>query len=226
MKNEREEYSHPSYGMIGFSRVNSGGKNTFFGSELPVDHWIEMTVLNAKVQRDLSKDWFFSDGRTPVIKVRMTPGQFSEMITSLNQGDGVPCTLVNVDGKEIQQEAFRAENRKEITDRQFKQRMKDFAASLLETQKKAKDIVKKKTLSKDDQHELTLALDWLITETTNNIPYFAQCFQEQMDKMVYEAKLEVENAIQHKITTLGLTELHKQNELLTNKKNEDENLQS
>ena len=36
-----------------------------------------------------------------------------------------------------------------------------------------------------------------------------------MDKVVFEAKTEVENAIQHKINVLGLDALHEQQRLLT-----------
>ena len=38
-----------------------------------------------------------------------------------------------------------------------------------------------------------------------------------MDEVVFEAKTEVENAIQHKIAVLGLNALHEQNNLLTDK---------
>ena len=48
------------------------------------------------------------------------------------------------------------------------------------------------------------------TELTNNIPYFLKCFQEDMDKIVFEAKLEVENAILHKIQSVGFNILQEQ----------------
>jgi hypothetical protein len=57
-------------------------------------------------------------------------------------------------------------------------------------------------------------MDWITQEVSSNIPFFGKCFQETMDEIVHEAKLEVENAIQHKINTLGLQELHKQNDAL------------
>ena len=57
-------------------------------------------------------------------------------------------------------------------------------------------------------------LYWRITqEVTMNIPYFAKCFQETMDNVVFEAKLEVENAILHKVTSLGLNALHEQKKI-------------
>ena len=81
-------------------------------------------------------------------------------------------------------------------------------------------IVKKKTLSKEDVRVLSNNLDWLVTEIESNIPFFGKCFQETMDEMIFEAKLEVENAIQHKISVLGLNALHEQNKLLnTNEEN-------
>jgi hypothetical protein len=41
-----------------------------------------------------------------------------------------------------------------------------------------------------------------------------------MDATVFEAKLEVENAILHKVNALGLTELHKQQGLLKSPEND------
>jgi len=43
-----------------------------------------------------------------------------------------------------------------------------------------------------------------------------------MDTVVYEAKTEVENAIQHKINVLGLSELHKQQKLLNEPQKADD----
>ena len=100
--------------------------------------------------------------------------------------------------------------------------MKEFANQIKENQNKAKEIVRKKTLSKSDIHELTWYLEWLTQEISSNIPFFAKCFQETMDTVVYEAKTEVENAIQHKINVLGLSELHKQQKLLNEPQKADD----
>ena len=88
--------------------------------------------------------------------------------------------------------------------------MKNFASNLKEKQNKAKELIAKKTLSKEDTILLKNYIDWLTQEISSNIPFFAECFQETMDAVVFEAKLEVENAIQHKINTLGLNALKDQ----------------
>jgi hypothetical protein len=212
---EKETYKHPSFGQIKFSRCN-GGNQGFYGSELPQDHYITMEVKNSEIQRDLRRDWHFAYS-LPLIEIRMTASQFSEMLTSLNHGSGVPCTIEMVNMKPIEKYP-QPESRKEFVHRKFKDRMTEFAKTLKIKQNRVKELTAKKTLSKADQEELNRTVEWLTTEVASNIPFFAECFQETMDEIVVDAKAEVENAIQHKITTLGLTELHKQNGLLGDKK--------
>lgn len=207
---ERERHKHESFGQIYFGRTS--GHANFYGSELPQDHYITMEVHNSEIERELSKDWMYNTGPT-ILKLRMTSGQFSEMITSLNNGSGVPCTLEIANGKRLE-ELPNQESRKEFVHRKFEDRMKMFADSIRDQQQQAKELVKKKTLSKDDIHKLNHHLEWLTGEIERNIPFFAKCFQETMDEVVFEAKTEVENAIQHKISTLGLNALHEQNRLL------------
>jgi hypothetical protein len=209
--NDSEIIQHESFGKISFSRIQTTGE-TFYGSELKQSHYIQMEIHESEVKRDLSKEWFYTRGKM-LARIRMTSGQFSELITSLNQGSGVPCTVEVIDGK-VKEKLPKIMNRKEFVHNKFKERMTDFAKSIAEKQLKAKELVKKKTLSKQDIQDLTRHIDWLTQEVKSNIPYFAECFQEIMDEVVLEAKKEVENAIQHKINVLGLTELHKQNNLI------------
>jgi hypothetical protein len=211
---ERERHSHPSFGQIQFSRCN-GNNTKFYGSELPQDHYISMELHGSEIERELSKDWYLA--KEQIVRIRLSSSQFAEMLTSMNQGGGVCCTIEHIKGVRIE-DLPEQESRKEFVHRKFEDRMKMFANSIRENQKKAKEIVKKKTLSKQDIHDLTHQLEWLTQEVESNIPFFAKCFQETMDEVVYEAKSEVENAIQHKINVLGLSALHEQNKLIENNK--------
>ncbi len=209
--NEKERYNHPSFGQISFSRIQSNGQY-FYGSELPQDHYIDMTVTKSEIERSLTQDWYFGK-EIPLIKVRMTSNQFSELITSMNRGSGIPCTIEMVNQKKVE-DYPNPESRKEFVHRKFEDRMKEFAVTLKAKQNRVKQLTAKKTLSKADQQELNFTVEWLTQEVASNIPFFAKCFQETMDEVVLEAKSEVENAIQHKINTLGLAALHEQNKLL------------
>lgn len=207
---EREKLNHEAFGQISLTRTVSTGM-PFYGSELEQDHYISLEVHHSEFERDLTQDRYYTKGQ--ILRLRMSSGQFAEMITSMNYGSGVPCTIERINGKKIE-ELPKQESRKEFVHRNFEDRMKIFADKIRERQLKSKELVSKKTLSKSDMHELKTHLDWLTMEVEQNIPFFAKCFQETMDEVVFEAKLEVENAIQHKINVLGLESLHKENKLL------------
>lgn len=208
---EQESLSHESFGQIQFNRSNANGTH-FYGSELPQDHYISMEVHHSEIHRELTQDRYYNRGQ--VLRIRLSSGQFAEMLTSMNCGSGVPCTIERIEGRKIAELPMQ-ESRKEFVHRKFEDRMKMFGNSIRERQNKAKELVKKKTLSKDDMHQLQMHLEWLTGEVERNIPFFAKCFQETMDEVVFEAKTEVENAIQHKINVLGLNALHEQNKLLS-----------
>jgi len=209
MKDE-EVYKHPSYGQIRFSRVQ--GRNRFYGSELTQDHYITMEISKSELHRSLSREWYFGSNKN-ILQLRMTSTQFAELITSLNTGGGVPCTLEYIMKEKIDP-LPELENRKEFIHRKFEDAMKELADKMKKDSARVKELTAKKTLSKADQDELKWMVDKIHQEVTSNIPFYAKCFQETMDEIVVEAKSEVESAIQHKITTLGLSELHKQNKLL------------
>lgn len=211
---EEETHKHPSFGQISFSRVTCNPSQYFYGSELPQDHYIVMKVYNSYIVRELTQDRYHTLG-IPLIELRMSSGQFSEMITSMNMGNGTCCTIERVGINKIDP-LPEQESRKEFVHRKFEDRMKMFADTIRKKQNEAKELVKKKSLSKEDMRQLQSHLEWLTMEVESNIPFFAKCFQETMDEVVYEAKTEVENAIQHKISVLGLEALHSQNKLLNN----------
>ena len=207
----KEKIKHSAFGQIQFIRT-TGGNRRFYGSELPQNHYITLEIHHSEIHRELTHENYYNTGE--IIRLRLSSGQFSELITSMNIGSGIPCTIERLEGQEVE-ELPEIESRKDFVHRKFQERMKTFANSIKEKQNKALELVKKKSLSKQDIHELTHYLQYLTTEIQSNIPFFAECFQETMDKVVFEAKTEVENAIQHKINVLGLDALHEQQKLLT-----------
>ena len=207
---ETERHTHESFGQISFTRT-VGGNTNFYGSELPQDHYISLEIHHSEIERELTQDRYYNKGQ--ILRLRMSSGQFSELITSMNSGTGIPCTLERLQSKKIESIPV-LESRKDFVHRKFEDRMKEFAVKLKTKQDRVKELSNKKTLSKEDQKELNWTVEWITQEVTSNIPFFAKCFQETMDDVVFEAKLEVENAIQHKISVLGLNALHEENRML------------
>lgn len=203
MNKEEKEFQHPSFGMLGFSRVN-GNSGYLFGTNVQPDNYIEMRLYTGCMKRDDIEDNFYPDDN--ILTVKMSPVQFSELITSMNYARGVPCTITSFNGKKVEQ-AKNIENRKTVSARLFNDKMSKFAASINKNMTTAEKLIAKKNLSKKDQEELRMMLYGIQTELTSNIPFFRQMFQEEMDKIVVDAKAEIDAAMQHAVTKAGIKAL-------------------
>lgn len=203
MKEERKRYKHPSFGMLSLSRIH-GKSGYLFGTEIQSDNFIELTLSEGELDRDLSNDWFY--GKKPLFKVKMSANQFSELITTLNIGSGVPVTIEEILGERIEQ-CTDMESKKTYTHNQFRQRMAELMVDINKRWKQAEKIIDKKTLTKDDQRELKMFYDKLTTEVKSNIPFFAKAFQEVMDKVVLDAKTEIDSALLHSVVAAGIKAL-------------------
>jgi ElaB/YqjD/DUF883 family membrane-anchored ribosome-binding protein len=201
---EGKQETHASYAMLQFSRV-SGKNKSLFGSSIQHNDYIEMRVKPAKVERSLNTDWYFEQG-LPYVEVAMSYSQFTEAITAMNQGSGVPVTVQSLNGKMVEQPDF---NNKRM---QFENEVKDRMATLENKLKKltedTEDILSnKKSLNKGDREVIVNQIKSLRQEVKSNIPFMMSMFNEQMDKTVQEAKGEIEAFTQNKINTLGLKKL-------------------
>lgn len=85
---------HPTYGMIGASRVSAQPGIYCFGSRIRHQAFIEITIRRAEIERDLNRDWFHGDEE--LISVRLTESQWATFVSSPNMGYGVPCSLDHV----------------------------------------------------------------------------------------------------------------------------------
>lgn len=203
MNKEEKEFKHPSFGMLGFSRVN-GNSGYLFGTNVQPDNYIEMRLYTGRMKRDDIEDDFYPDDN--ILTVKMSPVQFSELITSMNYASGVPCTITSFNGKKVEQ-AKNIENRKTFSARSFNDKMSKFAASINKNMTTAEKLIAKKNLSKKDQEELRMMLYGIQKELISDIPFFRQMFQEEMDKIVVDAKAEIDAAMQHTVTKAGIKAL-------------------
>lgn len=181
---EKENSSHESFGQIKFNRVNSNGTK-FYGSELGQNNYITMTVHHSEIYRDLTQDRYFPTGE--IVKIRMSSGQFAELITSMNCGTGIPCTIERIQGKKTV-DLSKQESRKEFVHRKFEDRMKRFADLIRKNQKEAKEIVTKRNLSKQDIFDLTLKLNWLTEEIEKIFHFSLNVFKKLWMKLYLKQK--------------------------------------
>jgi hypothetical protein len=92
------EKKHPSFGMVSFSRCY-GTNRRLFQSHVKNMTTVRLRIKQASVKHSLHQDHTY--GEESLIEVELSPAQFAELLTSMNVGDGVPCTINYVNEKKL-----------------------------------------------------------------------------------------------------------------------------
>lgn len=201
---EREEIfedckrkSHPSYGMISFSRENCTPATALFGSSVKHGNPIRMVLSHANIERGLNKDWYHAKGR--IVEIEMSQSQFIDAITSLNMGDGVPCTITFTE-RDGYMPACNFVSKTEQFRGEFSDHLSGIKDNLDENIKTVKEILEtRKTLRKSDREAILSAFYSARQNIDSNANFIVNSFNEQMDKTVTEAKGEIESFMQHQV---------------------------
>lgn len=201
-------YSHPSYGMLGFSHV-CGSQMELFGSSIKHDNVIALELKHADCIRELHENRHH--GNKTIARVEMSYSQFAELISSFDIGDGIPVTIRYTEKDGI------AENPSFIGEREKFQ--EEFSDLLTEINKEihdsinsATEILSKKSINKSDREELMNKLKKIEMQMSSNAKFIYKQFNRQMEKTVTEAKGEVEAFVQNKMHSLALEAISKNSE--------------
>lgn len=211
--------THPMYGVIGISRT-TGGAHNLFGSSVPCNSTIRITLKRSEVERDCHTEWFH--GKENLFEIAMSPAQFAEMITNMNCGEGVPCTII-YDGTT---QTYRPlaecpyEPQFDQYNNEFKETCKNINHDVNAMIKKAEDILSQKTVKKSDINTLMALLGALSTDLNSNLPFVQESFNEYLNNSVSDAKQEIDAFMQHRLMQYGVDTLKKIE--TTNKENRPE----
>jgi hypothetical protein len=188
-------YEHPSYGCIHISRTQSSGKQSLFGSSIKHSTLIKLEISTAELCRTLNQDWIHS--RKPIIEIIMSPTQFADAITSLNQGT-IPVTIRWREGKgQIEEPPY--QSKVEQFNNEFEDDIKKVGDAL--------DNVINLAYETKAQKRLIEALKLARQQINSNMPFVNEQFSRQMANTVKEAKGEVEGFVNNLIQQHGLESL-------------------
>ena len=199
MSDERKYESHESYATIAVSRTTGGSKRALFGSNLKHGESIYIRLSHAELERHSNRDWIHPD--KVIAEVEMSFSQFAEMMTSLNQGEGVPCTLRYLNGKTIAPPPH--EDKSEVHRREFAEHQTEIQKRADNTLQLAKELLSKKTLTKADKEAIINSLKRLSMDIGPNTSYQTKVFDEYMAETVTQAKGEIEAFMQNKLIAIG-----------------------
>lgn len=203
VKHGEYKETHPSYGMIRFSRV-SGGNENLYGSSIRHQNYIELNVYRGERIRNLNTDWYHSQPK-PLIQLKLSANQFAELIANMNCGSGVPCTLEWVNGERMPDCPER--HKRQEVQQELDADLKALGEKAAQLERRFDELLKPGTIKKSDVAELKSLVSAVITEIRHNIPFAHECFDEACDKTVTEAKAEIDAAFTNLVVRMGLDRL-------------------
>jgi hypothetical protein len=204
---DRERESHPSFGVIGWSRqttVGGGPGANLFGSDLKHGNLIAIHVSTASRERSLSNSWIFEDKK--IVEVVMSASQFADFLTTPNQGSGVPCTIRH-NPPEYNIEYPSHQTEKELHGDEFKETLEGIEHQGREIKRRMKEMSVGGTIKKKEFNDLMHDAEMMIQDYHSNLPYVLESFERSMEKTVSSGKAEIENYIESRIRERGVEAL-------------------
>lgn len=198
---------HPSFGVIGAARWTAGGKGMrLFGSALPGHNaGVTLTIKEASVRNDRGHEFIY--GERLVAQVYLSPVQWAELLTSMNIGDGVPCTIRYVTGDPDYRDAPPAkESMPEKAKRDFAAMLKE-RADRLHTRRLQVAAKLRGKVSAALAQEIDIEFQMAEQDVRTNAPWYVEQFTEATSKVVASAKAEVDAFLTNVAQQMGVKAL-------------------
>ena len=190
---EREKFEHPSYGMLSFHHIR-GGNPVLFGSSVPHDEKIQLTIQHADCERSLNRNWYF--GKKNVVELEMSYAQFAEAISNMNTS-GVPCTLLYTE-KDGRIPDCEFELSRKMYEDEFAEKLKEANEVTNQLIASVSELFEKPRLTKAEKEEVLRSLQKIKMEIGVNSEHILKQFNAQMEKTVSEAKADIEEFARQK----------------------------
>lgn len=223
-KNLFDYDTHESWGMIGLYHAQSSGSE-LFGSDVTHHNVMNLTIKQGQCARSLGHDWYI--GNELLIEISLSANQFADLLTNANVGDGVPCTIRYRKDKGAVE--YKPQTPKiETIYAEADEYAENALASIDESIEKIKALLASGKMPKQAGQEI---LNSILGARSNLVgggkDYFKKCAREDVDRMIVEAKREVQSYVDHKIYSTGIQALQEgftAPALLEEGKNDDNNL--
>jgi hypothetical protein len=197
---------HPSFGMVGISRVTSTGTRMFGSHQDKHSTLFEFTVSTAKRESSTHGSRAYVD--KTLIRFSLTAAQFVELMTSLNVGDGVPCTLTWKQGEgNIEPVPEEHKTEEAMIAEEFKNIVGDIAASTKPMIDKISEILAKKSIKKADREEIAKQVRFITRIYGDSAPFVMDQFSRSADKKLAAGKAELDATLSTVLMAAGLHHL-------------------
>lgn len=189
---EHGDEAHPAWGLIGASRVSSSPPGAaLFDSDIQHQHYVVVRLSRATRKRDLGHDW--QHGAEQLIEVAMSEAQWASFVSTMNVGQGVPCTIERV-GREdmpgVEYEPRLALSMGEVDNAAHK--------AMEEIQAAFDAYEESKTKANRDR------LKYAIQNAPANMGFAAKTLSKHAENVVQRARADIEAMVVSKAEQLGI----------------------
>ncbi len=205
MEDGKLRFAHPSYGMAQFSHRQ--GNPVLFHSSLETHYnYVVLSVKTCELIREDTGDTLYGPMHGNIVEVAFSQSQFAELLTTMNIGAGVACTIQAREGKMVErppQIASQTENMKA----EFTDQAREFTKEILREADGIDELLKKPTLNRADRAKISSVLRSVSRELTDKMPFMVDMYQEATEKIKTDAKAEVEGFMVGAVRQAGLAAL-------------------
>ena len=189
--NGRGDEVHPAWGLIGASRVSANPHAALFDSDIQHQHYVVVRLRRASRRRTLGSDR--THGEEQIVEIAMSEAQWASFVSTMNVGDGVPCTIERV-GAEVmpgvEYEPRLAVSMDEVDNAAHK--------AMEEVQEAFDTYEAHKTKANRDR------LKYAIKNAPANICFAAERLSEHGENVVQRARADIEAMVVSKAEQLGI----------------------
>lgn len=190
---------HPAYGQVTISRVS--GSARLYGSDFAHMGFIRIRIHPSKLHQD-SSDLRASAGFQPHVELDMSEAQWATLLSSMNAGEGVQCTLRRLAGEVIpdlpapvpRNQSFRLalQERMQSAVRLIRELEVDILASGI-SKTKAADMIRKSEGAR--------------MQILSNAGYVSEMFDEHIEESTQKAAMEINGFMSGAVRAAGLEAL-------------------
>ncbi len=201
--------THPAFGMARFARI-SGSSGQLFGSEIEHQSFIRFTLGPGESQWSLHETRYHGPLNPRHVEIDFSAAQFAELITSMNIGSGVPCTIRVLDNQQIG--GFEdADNLHEQIKEDLLADTKEIVDTARQLEKQLGTMLDDSKVPKAKQEALRALAAKIVRDLGSNMPFVLDQYQEAAEKVKAKCAAEVDALFTHAVQKLGLERLDQLN---------------
>lgn len=203
-----KNYDHPAYGLASVARWTTGGSHRMFGSDLGHSSGLTIRVSTAAMRRGLSNDWIHDTGT--IVEFDMSESQWARFVASVGNGGGVPVTLSHYNSGNMLHAPMIAEphlSKKELHGVEMAERLQKALSEAREQVRALGAMIDEGQIGKRELRKIHETLERVVSQAPGSVQFIYEQFAEATEKVVDDAKTEIEAHVNGVALRLGMESL-------------------